>query len=112
NALWQLGRYDQAQTAFASALEIGNNAGKEPNKELLAWANLFIGQMALSQRQFSEAAAASEKALALAGSGLKPVMIRATYTLGLAQSLNGQRTPGRKLCEKAVEMARSMRDPR
>lgn len=112
NMLWQLGRYEEARAALNTALEIGTNAGHESNKDLLAWANLFSAQMALSQRKFGEAIAASEKALAIAGSGLKPVAVRATYTLGLAQSFSGHSGPGRKNCEKAVELARGMRDPR
>lgn len=111
NMLWQLGRYEEARAALAEALETGNNAGHKPNNELLAWANLFSAQLALSERKFNEAADSSKKALALAGSALKPVAVRANSTFGLAQSFNGHPDSGLKYCERAVELARSMRDP-
>jgi serine/threonine protein kinase/lipopolysaccharide biosynthesis regulator YciM len=112
NVLWQLGRYQEARTDLDQALAAGINPGGAPNKELLAWANLFDARMALSQRKFNEAIARSKQALTLAGANLKPVSVRATFVQGLAESLNGQHESGRKRCEKAVELARAMRDPR
>src|SRR5215213_1791240 len=90
NILWQLGRYNEARTKFAQAAEIAEKSQPKPNKDLLSWISLFSAQMYLSERNISEAISSSEKAITLAGSDLKAVTVRATYTLGLAQSLAGR----------------------
>ncbi|HXI22737.1 MAG TPA: tetratricopeptide repeat protein, partial [Pyrinomonadaceae bacterium] len=109
NMLWRLGRYEDAGKYFAWALNIANSDTPR-NEDLLAWLNLFKAERALSQHDFGEAIARSKEAQ-IVGAKLKPVVVRATYLLGLAKSLNDDRS-GRKLCEKAVELARGMRDPR
>jgi serine/threonine protein kinase/Tfp pilus assembly protein PilF len=109
NMLWRLGRYEDAGNYFAWALNIANSDTPR-NEDLLAWLNLFKAERALSQHDFGEAIARSKEAQ-IVGAKLKPVVVRATYLLDLAKSLNNNRS-GRKLCEQAVELARGMRDPR
>jgi tetratricopeptide (TPR) repeat protein len=110
NMLWQLGRYEDGADQFGWALNIANSEASR-NQDLLAWLNLFTAQMALSRNDLNEAVERSKRAQSL-GSNLKPVFVRATFVLGLAESLSGRYQSGRKLCDKAVELARAMRDPR
>lgn len=111
NMLWQLGRYDEAKTKFAQATDIAQKSQPKPNKDLLSWISLFSAQMYLSERKFNEAIESSQQAITLGGSNLKAVTVRATYTLGLAHSLAGRTSVGRKYCENAVLLAQSLRDP-
>jgi len=111
NILWRLGRYDEAKAKLAEATEIAQKSKPKPNKDLLSWISLFSAQMYLSERKFAEAIKLSEEAIELVGSDLKPVTVRATYTLGLAYSLSGRTAQGRKYCESAVRLAPSLRDP-
>jgi hypothetical protein len=69
-----------------------------------------VARMALSERQFPEALARSQQALALASAQLKRAAIVATFTNGLAQVLSGS-SAGRQKCEQAVNMARQVGDP-
>jgi serine/threonine protein kinase/Tfp pilus assembly protein PilF len=111
NILWQLGRYDEARAKFAEATKIAQKSQPKPNKDLLSWISLFSAQMNLSERNLGGAIRSSEEAIKLAGGDLKTVTVRATYTLGLAHSLSGRATLGRKYCENAVRLAQSLRDP-
>lgn len=107
---WKLGKYEDARTDFAEALAIAEPAGQEPYKDLLADVLSSEAALALSRREFTEAATKAQKALTLAGSELKITAIRAGSTLGLAMALSGQAGAGRKRCEEAVQMARGLRN--
>jgi tetratricopeptide (TPR) repeat protein len=109
--LWQLGRHEEARKDQSEALAIAEPSGHDPFKDLLAEATSSTAGLALSERKFQDAATTAQKALDLAGSQYKATAVRARYTLGLAQALSGQMAVGRKSCEEAVTMARSMRDP-
>jgi serine/threonine protein kinase/Tfp pilus assembly protein PilF len=109
--LWQVGRYDEARAALAEALAIAEPPGHDPYKDLLADATWSVAALALSENKLQEAATNAQKALDLAGSEYKATAVRAGYTLGLAQVLSGQTAAGRKRCEEAVNLARSMRNP-
>jgi len=102
--LWQLGRYQDADEALSEALTIAN----DPNsgyKQLVPEIERSYAQMALSERQFSEAKKRAEQALTLAGTQYKNVRINATYTLGLAKAFADSAREGRKLCDDAVKFA-------
>jgi hypothetical protein len=71
---------------------------------------MVVARIALSERKFPEALAASQKALALAGTKLKRTAIAATFTSGLAQTLSGS-AAGRLKGVEAVDMARKVGDP-
>lgn len=111
-AAWRLGRYDEASAGFTEALATAEPAGRDPYKELLAEATWSAAAMALSQKKFPEASSKALKALNLSGAEYKLTAVRAGATLGLAQSRSGQAEAGRKRCEEAVKLARTMRDPR
>lgn len=110
-ALWQLGRYEEAQSALSEALTIAQPSGHDPYKELLADSTLMEARIALSRRRLPESITKANKALDLAGTEYKPVAVRGKYTLGLSLTLSGQAAAGRKNCEEAVSLARSLRDP-
>ena len=109
--LWHLGRYPEARAALAEALAIAQPAGRDPYKELLADTLASTAGLELSARMFPEAAAAAQKARALAGSEYKIAAVRAGYILALAQAATGQLAKARERCEEAVTYARTMRDP-
>jgi tetratricopeptide (TPR) repeat protein len=109
--LWQLGRYGEAEKLLIEALRIAENPGHDPYKELLAWIKVSNAQMALSKRNFPVAINESKAALQLAGSEFKAIAVQAGATLGLAQASLGQTAAGRKNCDQAVALARTIPDP-
>ncbi|HZG53070.1 MAG TPA: tetratricopeptide repeat protein, partial [Pyrinomonadaceae bacterium] len=66
DALWPLGRYEEARSMFEQARAIAEKPGGE-NKELLAYICLARANMALSQRNLAEAKAKAAQALEAAG---------------------------------------------
>ena len=109
--LWQVGRYEEAKHSLSEAVQIAESTGREPPTDLLAWISVSKAQMALSRRELPLAIIESRRALELAGEEFKGIAVRATYTLGLAQSLSGQTQAGRRTCENALEMAKALSDP-
>jgi serine/threonine protein kinase/Tfp pilus assembly protein PilF len=111
DALWRLGQYQEAKTAFskASAIAEGPDGGHKP---LSATIHLSMGHMALSQRQYGDAMAQSRRAIELDDSSVKHTAIEARSVLGLAQALSGARVEGKKSCLEAVGMATHASDPR
>jgi tetratricopeptide (TPR) repeat protein/tRNA A-37 threonylcarbamoyl transferase component Bud32 len=109
-ASWRLGRYEDALAGLAEALKFAE--GGEGYKDLLTDATWSGAALALSQKKFPEASSKALKALELAGSEFKLNAVRAGATLGLAQARSGQAQAGRKRCDDAVTLARTMRDPR
>jgi tetratricopeptide (TPR) repeat protein len=111
SVLAQLGRADEARAALAEAQPIAENAGNDPNKELLALVHLNLGELWMTERKFSEAIKEAETALSLAQSEYQSIRVRAKSIRGLARASSGQGAAGRKDCEDAVNEARSMKDP-
>jgi tetratricopeptide (TPR) repeat protein/tRNA A-37 threonylcarbamoyl transferase component Bud32 len=107
--LWRLGRYDESRALAAQAAEIAAKPGND-FKALLADIALSASERALSQRNFPEAIAVSQKAIAAAGSEYVDVAVTARYTLGLAKTLSGAAREGRKLCEDALAAAQQQGD--
>ncbi|HSB11098.1 MAG TPA: tetratricopeptide repeat protein [Blastocatellia bacterium] len=109
--LWQLGRYDEARHALDSALKIADQP-EAGYKLIAAWAHATDSQMELSRLQFDQAKAKGERALELAGTQAKDLVLAAKYTIGLAQAYSGAPQPAKKLCEEAVTLAREVKSPR
>ena len=109
NVLWRLGRYHEAE----ESLEQASSIAEQPSlsKSLSAWYSLAAARMALSQRDFPEAASRSKKALAFAGTNLKGTLVEGNFTLGLAKAFSGAKQEGRSWCEQAVQMATQSNDP-
>jgi tetratricopeptide (TPR) repeat protein len=111
SVLVQLGRAGEARAALAEAQPIAENAGKDPNKELLALVHLNLAELWMTERKFSEAIKEVETALSLAQSEYQLIRVRGKSIRGLARASSGQGAAGRKDCEEAVNEARSMKDP-
>jgi tetratricopeptide (TPR) repeat protein len=109
--LWQLGQYEKAREAFKQSYSLINQPGGD-NKQLRAWILLFEGRMSLSELHYQKAALLSQQSLALAGNEYKDILIQAKYTLGLAQALSGMSRAGLNSCQRAVDLAKEIRDPR
>ncbi|MCA1567017.1 MAG: tetratricopeptide repeat protein [Acidobacteria bacterium] len=110
DALWPLGRYDEAQSMFEQALAIAKKPGRQ-NKELLAYIHLARANMALSQRNFPEAKTEAAQAREAAGEQNKTTSVEARRALGLAQTFSGARPPGIALCKEALASAQEVGDP-
>jgi len=106
--LWQLGNYEGAMEALAEALEIAQPTGGQPYAQLLALVYLTRSRLALSRLDFKNALADGKKALDLAASKFKSIEVRAGFTVGLAEARSGQTASGRKRCEAALTLARSL----
>jgi tetratricopeptide (TPR) repeat protein len=109
NALWRLGRYDEARAALNEASPVAEHP--DAAKNLSSAYYLALARIALSERRFAEAQAKAQQALSVAGAQVKSVSIAATYTLGLVQALSGRSREGRLKCEEAVAAAGRSRDP-
>jgi len=110
NFLWQLGKYPEARAALDKAFEIAN--GPAANyKAALAWVNLTRAQMALSERNYSEAKKNAQLALDVSASQFPDVILQAKYCMGRAEAFSGAAQAGRKSCEEAVAMAKKVNSP-
>jgi serine/threonine protein kinase/Tfp pilus assembly protein PilF len=110
NFLWQLGNYPEAHAALDKAFEIANRP--EANyKAALAWVHLTRAQMALSERNYSEAKKSAQLALDVSASQIPDVILQAKYCMGRAEAFSGAAQAGKKSCEEAVAMAKKVNDP-
>jgi serine/threonine protein kinase/Tfp pilus assembly protein PilF len=109
-ALWRLGRYEEARAALTEAASIAEQPSGG-SKELSADIQRFFAEMALSQRQFAEARTKAAQALALAGTQFADSATEAMRVQGLAQALGGAAREGQKLCAEVVERATRSADP-
>jgi serine/threonine protein kinase/Tfp pilus assembly protein PilF len=110
DALWPLGRYDEARAMLAQALAIAEKPDGK-NEELLAFIYLAQANMALSQRNLAEAKTKSAQALAAADEKNKMTSVEARRLLGLAQTLSGARAAGVAMCRAALAGAHEVGDP-
>jgi serine/threonine protein kinase/Tfp pilus assembly protein PilF len=110
NFLWQLGKYAEARAALDKAFEIANRP--EANyKAALAWVHLTRAQMALSERNYSEAKKNAQLALDVSASQIPDVILQAKYCTGRAEAFSGAAQAGKKSCEEALAMAKKVNDP-
>lgn len=108
--LWQLGRYPEARTALDSAFEIATRP--EANyKAVLAWVHLTNAQMALSQRNYDEAKKKAQLALDVSASQFPDVTLQAKYCMGRAEAFSGAPQVGKKSCDEAVALAKTVNTP-
>ncbi len=110
NALWRLGRYDEAEQAINEARQLAESVEK-PDEELLAHLQLIDAQMALSRGNFQRAQTEARAALKRAGEQFEAVAIEARSTIGLAQVYSGNPNGARR-CAEAVEAAQRLSTPR
>ncbi|MFN2453188.1 MAG: tetratricopeptide repeat protein [Pyrinomonadaceae bacterium] len=111
DALWQIGRYDDARALLDQAAETAEPRDGSDYKQP-GWVVMTEGRVALSQRRIPEAQILSRKAFALVSEKYKDIAIQAKFTLGLAEALSGTSKEGRASCDEAVTMAQqSVNDP-
>jgi len=110
-SLWQLGRYQEAQSALAEALAIAEPQGREAFKDLQADIHLTKARMTLSMGKSAEAMAEAQQALDIGAGQSKSTIVEVGYISGLAQSRAGRTPDGRKRCEEALKTARELGDP-
>ncbi len=110
DALWPLGRYDEARSLLGQALAIAEKPDAK-NSELLANVYLSQANMALSQRRFPEARTKSNESLAASGEQNKTLQVEAKRVLCLAQTFSGAAAAGRASCSEAVAGAQRIGDP-
>ena len=110
NFLWQLGKYPEARAALDKAFEIANQPEAQ-YKAALAWVHLTRAQMALSERNYSEAKKNAQLAIDVSASQFPDVILQAKYCIGRAEAFSGAAQAGRKLCEESVAMAKKVNSP-
>jgi tetratricopeptide (TPR) repeat protein len=106
--LWQLGNYDKARADLDEALQVAQPAGGKPNLQLLAGVYVSRSRMALSNEDFSSAIADGNKALEISAGRFKSLDTGARFTVGLAEARSGRAASGRKKCETALALARTL----
>jgi serine/threonine protein kinase/tetratricopeptide (TPR) repeat protein len=110
NALWQLGRYGEAQTLLENATAIADKKGGEI-KQLSIGVKLSMAEIALSQGHFADAESRAQDILKIAGSEFKNVVTSAKVVVGLAKSYSGATAAGKQQVSEAVELARHLNNP-
>ncbi|MCA1642846.1 MAG: tetratricopeptide repeat protein [Acidobacteria bacterium] len=110
DALWRLGRYEEARGMLAQAAAI---AGKTDggSRDLLASVSLTDAHMALSERRFADAKAKGQQVLALVGEQNKQTASQAKQVIALAQAFTGAATAGGQICREALDLAKRVGDP-
>lgn len=111
NLLYQMGNYSGARTAFDQAFDVASRPGGI-DKQLLAWIHLFKARMDLSELRYAESLVESRKAEALGSAQDKDFSVQLAYTQGLAQLRSGTLRAGLAACQKALDLATSVGDPR
>ncbi|MDQ2855672.1 MAG: tetratricopeptide repeat protein [Acidobacteriota bacterium] len=102
NALWQLGRYAEAQQLFTDALKVAEE-GKF--KSLLAWLSMTRGRLALSQGDYPHARTDAEASATYAGAQDNSRAAESKAVTGLAQVLSGAKGPGKRDCVEGFAIA-------
>jgi tetratricopeptide (TPR) repeat protein len=110
NALWQLGRYREAQSLLDEASTIADKPGGEL-KSLSFNIKLVVAEMALSQSRFPSVKSTAENVLATVGTQSPNVALSAKVVIGLAQSYSGAAIAGKQTIAEAVVTARRLGDP-
>jgi tetratricopeptide (TPR) repeat protein len=109
--LWQLGQYEEAVSALNEASSIAEKGG-DSLKELVAWIRVSRARMALSRGDAREAKRESLAAIEIAGTEMKAIAIQSMSNLGLAETMTGNPAAGQQRCQEAVDLARTLRDPK
>jgi ATP/maltotriose-dependent transcriptional regulator MalT len=104
-ASWPLGHNAEAKIALGQTSTIANQFSGD-YKVLLPTLYQIKSLIALSEREFPEAAANGKQALALVGTEAIYPGIEAKRALGLAQVHSGAREEGKRSSQEALEMAR------
>ena len=110
HVLWPLGHYDEAAELYG---QLAGGAQTPNSTDVIMGVRLGIAEMELSRRNFREAAAAAEQALALLKEAKRPSnesLSLANGVLGVADGYGGSAPRGRALCEEAVRLARDTSD--
>jgi hypothetical protein len=109
DALWRLGRYQEAQLLLDEASTIADkpNGG---HKQLSANIKLAAAEMALSQGRSGDAKDRAEKVILAAGTQFPDSALDAKRVLGLAQAYGGAVAAGKQRCADAVEVANGLHD--
>jgi serine/threonine protein kinase/tetratricopeptide (TPR) repeat protein len=105
NALWQLGRYGEADQLFAEAATI---ADQHQLKSLLVWLRLAQARRALSEEHLPEAVGHAASSAGFAGPKDNQRIAETKSVSGLADVLNGKKATGLRACEDAVAIASSL----
>jgi tetratricopeptide (TPR) repeat protein len=106
---WRLGRYADALTLLTQAAEKPNNAS-EVSTHLQLAIDLSRAGLALSQGNFADAEAISQKMIKQAGGEYTDYVSAAKSTLGLAKAMSGRTKEGIALCDEAVSIAKNLSD--
>ena len=114
SVLWRLGSVDDARVALDDATSMAEHVERPEDtyRELLADVHLTRAQLYLSAWRLPDSQSESRKALDLATNQYPAIEVEAKCALGLAQSRSGTPRSGMLLCEEAVDLAKSMGDPR
>ena len=109
NALWHLGRYEEAR-AILNEASATTNESKNDLKQVLPVLQMIDAEMSLSERKFSEAESKGRQAFTSAGQEYTDVAIEAKLTWGLAKALSGDGKGAQNLCDEAAKLASAFGD--
>jgi tetratricopeptide (TPR) repeat protein/tRNA A-37 threonylcarbamoyl transferase component Bud32 len=108
--LWKLGNAAEARQALNQATEIAKQKAASFTG-LQAAIGLVEADIAMNNRDFTEAGAHAKQALELAGAEDPSVAVEAKSVIGLSQALSGHAAAGLPFCEEANKTAATLGDP-
>ncbi|MCU1267388.1 MAG: prkC 3 [Acidobacteria bacterium] len=104
NALWQLGRYPEAQAAFAEAAAIADRPDGQ-FKSLQVWLSLTRAHLAMSEEKYAAAITEATTAAQLADAQDNSRAAETKSVIGLAQVLSGKKAIGERDCAAGFAVA-------
>ena len=109
-ALWKLGNQDESRKMLDQASAIASQASAS-FVALQAQIALNRAEIAMTDRNFTEAGARAKQALDLGGADDKALAVEANGVIGVAQALTGRAAAGLALCQQANDAAAALKDP-
>ena len=108
--MWRLGHFEDARRLLGQVPKVANRLDSNYRQTVLARQSLVESQIALSEENATASKAAAKRAAALSGDEVSHTGVEALCLLAMAEIKFGSKSEGLKLSQKALEMAKQVRD--
>ena len=108
--MWRLGRFEDARPLLGQVPKVANRLDSKYRQTILARQSLVESQIALSEENATASKAAAKRAAELSGEEVSHTGVEALCLLAMAEIKFGSKDEGLKLSQKALEMAKLVKD--